>query len=395
MVKNKIIDEMNNIEDELVSLSKRIHENPELSFQEYIAMGAITDLLDKHGFLIEKGIAGLETAFIAEYKGLKDGPTIAFIAEYDALPEMGHACGHNLIAAMSTGAAIALSKIISDYSGRVLLIGTPAEESGGGKVIMVEKGIFDHVDYALMIHPSNNNMICRGGLATRGLKIEYHGASAHSCIPESGINALQAVIQTFNAIDHLRAILPLKANVNGIIKDGGRASNIIPDYASCEFGVRADTVKDLKFTVDKIEMAIKSVEVLTGAEAKFEKTNIYTERYPNRFIAERLKDNMVRFNEDMLYPEANIKYGSSDIGNVSLVVPTIHSYLKTAQPGINGHTIEFAKASKADYAHQQMIKGAMGLALTGYDILSDKELQKDIYDEFHKTVPKYSKSDLK
>lgn len=395
LIKEQIIEEINNIEEELVSLSKKIHEKPELSFEEYSAVENIVSLLEKHGFVVEKGVAGLGTAFKAEYKGKEDGPTIAYLAEYDALPEMGHACGHNLIAAMSTGAAIGLSKVADKFNGTVVLLGTPAEEGGGGKVIMVKEGVFENIDYALMIHPSTTNMICRGGLATRGVKVEYHGKSAHSSTPENGINALQAVIQTFTALDHLRAILPLKSNINGIITEGGKASNIIPDYASCDFSVRADTVGDLKIIVDYMEKAVDSVERLTGAKAKITKSLVYTERYPNRIIAEALKENIAQFGEEMQYAQPNMKYGSSDIGNVSLVVPAIHSYLKIAEPGINSHSIEFTKAAITVVAHTQMIKGAKALALTGFDIFNDKKMQEDIYEEFNNTVPTYSKSDLK
>lgn len=393
-VKKKIISELENIREELISLSKKIHENPELAFKEYKAVENITRLLDKHGFKIEKGIAGLDTAFRAEYKGKGDGPTIAYLAEYDALPEIGHGCGHNLIAAISTGAAIGLSKIADKINGTIVLLGTPGEERGGGKVTMVNQGVFDDIDYALMMHPSVSNMICRGGLATRGLEIEYFGKSSHSAAPEFGINSLQAVIQTFNAIDNLRALFPLKSNVNGIITEGGTASNIIPDYAAATFSVRADTVKDLKVVVDYIENAVESIEKLTGARAKITRTKVYAERYPNRLIAERLKENIAQFGEKMEYPHPNMKYGSSDIGNVGLKVPIIHSYFKIAELGVNGHSIEFTKAAASDKANEQLIKTAKALALTGFDIFDNKELQADIYEEFNKTVPKYSKADL-
>ncbi|NLY37377.1 MAG: M20 family metallopeptidase [Tissierellia bacterium] len=394
LVKDRMIEEINKIGDDLVSLSKKIHEKPELLFEEYSAAENIIAMLEKHGFVVEKPVAGLETAFRAQYKGKEGGPKVAFLAEYDALPEIGHACGHNLIAAMSTGAAIGLSKVADKFSGTVVLMGTPAEEGGGGKVIMVKEGVFDDIDYALMIHPSTSNMICRGGLATRGVRVEYYGKSAHSSTPEKGINALQAVIQTFNALDHLRAVLPLKSNINGIITQGGRASNIIPDYASCKFSVRADTVGDLRIILDYMEKAVDSVERLTGAQAKISKSLIYTERYPNRIIAEALKENIAQFGEEMKYPEPNMKYGSSDIGNVSLVVPSIHSYLKIAEPGINSHSLEFTEASISERAHLQMIKGAKALAMTGFDIFNDKKMQEEIYEEFKRVVPSYSKADL-
>lgn len=393
-LKEQIKKAADEIKEELIELSRRIHENPELGFQEYEAVKNITDLMHKHGFRIEKNIAGLETAFRAEYNCKGSGPTIAFLAEYDALPEIGHGCGHNLIAAMSAGAAISLSKIADRINGRIVVLGTPAEEGGGGKVIMVNKGCFDDIDYALMIHPSTENLICRGGLATRGMKIEYFGKSTHSAAPESGINALQAVIQTFNGIDSIRALLPLKSNINGIITEGGKASNIIPDYAACKFTVRADTLKDLKIVIGYMERVVKSVEKLTGAKAEITKSILYTERYPNRCIDERLKENVAEFGEVMGYPDPNMKYGSSDIGNVSLVVPAIHAYLKIAEPEVNSHSVDFTIASITDIAHQQMLNGAKAMAMTGLDILADNELRDNIRMEFEEKVPKYSREDL-
>lgn len=394
MLKEIISKEIENIKDELILLSKNIHEKPELSFNEYSAVENITSMLEKYGFSINRNIAGLDTAFRGEYRGKGEGPTLAFIAEYDALPEIGHGCGHNLIATMAVGAAIGLSKVADKIDGNIVVLGTPGEEGGGGKVIMVDKGVFDDIDYALMMHPSTSNLICRGGLATRGVKIKYHGKATHSSSPETGINALQGVIQTFNLIDNFRAIFPLKTNINGIITHGGSASNVIPDYAACEFSVRADTVKDLNLVVNHIENIVDSVEKLIGVKANIEKTLIYAERYPNRCIDERLKKNMELFGEIMEYPDPNMKYGSSDIGNVSLVVPAIHSYIRITDREINSHSTDFTKASISDMAHSQMIKGAKGLALTGFDILSDESLRKDIYDEFYNTVPRYGKEEL-
>lgn len=394
VLRQEILDEINNIKDELINLSKEIHGKPELAFKEYYAVENISTLLEKHGFKVEKGIAGLDTAFKAEFKGKASGPTVAFIAEYDALPEIGHGCGHNLIAAMSTGAAIGLSKVMDRVNGRLLVLGTPGEEGGGGKVIMINKGVFDDVDYCLMLHPSTSNLICRGGLATRGVKVEYYGKSAHSSVPETGINALQAVIQTFNLIDSHRAMFPLKSNVNGIIVEGGKAPNVIPDYASCKFSVRADTIRDLKLLVEYIERIVQSIEGLLGVKARISKSLIYAERYPNRSMDERLKENMAQFGEVMEYPDPNMKYGSSDIGNVSLLVPTIHSYIKIAEPDINSHSIEFTKAAVTDRAHRQMLKGAKALALTGLDILTHEDFREKINREFYSTVPKYTKDDL-
>lgn len=390
-----IIEKIDSIERELIQLSNKIHEKPELAFEEFSAVENITAVLERHGFTIEKGIGGLETAFRGEYHGKNKEPTVAFLAEYDALPEIGHGCGHNLIATMAVGAAIGLKEVAEHINGRIVILGTPGEEGGGGKIIMLEKGCFDNIDYALMMHPCVNNLICRGGLATRSIRIEYQGKSVHSSFPEGGINALQAVIQTFNMIDQFRALFPLKTNINGIITDGGGAANIIPDYASCEFSVRAATAKDLNVVVGYVEHIVKTVEKLIGVKGKITKGLMYTERYPNRFIDERLKENIAEFGVDMEYPDPSMKYGASDIGNVSLKIPSIHSYIKIADKGVNSHSMDFTKAANSPRAYKQMIKGAKAMALTGYDIFADENLRRNIYEEFTNTVPKYSREELR
>lgn len=384
-----IISKIDQIKDELITLGKTIHQNPELAFNEYNAVENITTMLIKYGFTIEKGKGQLETAFKAEYNGKGEGPVVAFLAEYDALPEIGHGCGHNLIATMAVGAAIGLREVINDIDGKIVVLGTPAEEGGGGKILMLEEGYFDDIDYALMMHPCVNNMIARGGLATIGIKIEYYGKSVHSAYPEGGINALQAVIQTFNMIDQFRALFPLKTNISGIITNGGKASNIIPDYASCEFTLRVDTVKDLKIVEGYIDHIVESIENLIGVKSNLEKSMVYTERYPNRCIDERLKKNIAQFGVDMKYPDPDMKYGSSDIGNVSLKVPTIHSYIKIADKGVNSHSMDFTKASNSSRAYEEIIKATKAMALTGFDILTDENLRENINKEFINTVPKY------
>lgn len=388
-----IINKIDIIKSELIELGNNIHKKPELSFNEYNAVKNITTMLEKHGFNIEKGIGGLETSFRAEYNG--DGPTVAFLAEYDALPEIGHGCGHNLIATMAVGAAIGLKEVSNYIDGKIVVLGTPAEEGGGGKIIMLKEGCFDDIDYVLMMHPCTRNLICRGGLATRVIGIKYYGKSVHSSFPEGGINALQAVIQTFNMIDQFRALFPVRTNVNGIITNGGNTSNIIPDYASCEFSIRAETVKDLKIVVEYVEHIVNTIEKLMKVKAKIEKSLIYSERYPNKCIDEKLRENAAKFDIKMKYPDANMKYGSSDIGNVSLKVPSIHSYIKIADKEVNSHSIEFTKAANTSTAYEQIIKAAKAMALTGFDIFTDETLRKNINDEFNRAVPKYEESDLK
>lgn len=393
-MREQIFSEIEKIKNELKKLSKDIHDNPETSLMEYKSSSFIKELLLKHGFEIEDKSGGIDTAFKARFKGKSSGPTIAFLAEYDALPNIGHGCGHNLIAAVSTGAAIGLSKFMKDISGEIILMGTPGEEKDGGKIMLIEAGEFDDIDFSLMTHPSTVNLIGRGGLATTNVGIEYTGVSAHSSTPEFGINALQGVIQTFNNIDYIRAQLPIGANINGIITEGGIASNIVPDYAKCEFTVRAKTLKDLDEILKKIKTVIKGVENLTGAKSNISIGTPYAERYPNLVMGEIFKKYMEAQGEIVNYPDPNMKFGSSDIGNVSLIMPSIHEYFKIADDSINSHSVEFTDASISQFAHTMSLKAAKSLACVGYDILTDETLREEILKEFRDTVPKHEKINL-
>ena len=381
----------NELQEELIGLSKNIHANPELAFEEFKAAEFITDVLKGHGFTVEEKSGGLDTAFKARFKGNGSGPVIAFLAEYDALPGIGHACGHNIIAATSTGAAIALSKIMAEenLAGEVLLIGTPGEEGGGGKIILLENGAFDDVEYALMTHPSTTNLVGRGGLATTKVEIDYHGVAAHSASPENGVNALQAVIQTFNLVDSIRARMPNKTNINGIITAGGTATNIIPDYGQCKFSVRNATFGDLKVVVAMIKDVVKSVEHLLGVKAEVKTGIVYSERYVNMNIANTFKKYMEEQGEVVNYPNPDAKIGSSDIGNVTLKIPAIHSYIKITEEKVVAHNANFTGISAAPSAHEAMMKAVKALANTGYDILTDESLRGAIKKEFDEKVPHY------
>lgn len=391
---DKIFNEIDDIKDEIFQLSRNIHQNPELCYEEHLSSAFIKDVLKKHGFSIEDNSGGMETAFKARFKGCCDGPVVAFLAEYDALPGIGHGCGHNLIASVSTGAAIGLSKLMGQIGGEVVLMGTPAEEGGGGKVILLEKGEFDDIDYALMTHPSTENLIGRGGLATTGMEITFTGVSAHSAAPEDGVNALQGVIQTFNMIDAIRALLPLKANINGIITKGGIATNIIPDYAQCRLSVRAGSFGDLKVVINRIRNAVAAAEQLTGAKSTIVTGRVYAERYPNLTIGGVFKTYMEKQGETVNYPDPTAKIGSSDIGNVTLKIPAIHAYIKITDEKIVSHSMEFTKASITEKAHDITLKAAKALACAGYEILTDENLRVEIQKEFDSKVPIYSSMSL-
>lgn len=389
-MKTQIAQTIDKYQTELTGLAQAIHSHPELGYQEYYAVEQMTNLLSGAGFEIETGVAGLDTAFVAT-RG-HGSPKIAFIAEYDALKNIGHACGHNLIAAMAVGAAIGLAQQELDCT--VSVIGTPAEEGGGGKVIMCQHNVFDDYDVALMIHPATINLIQRGGRASRNLEIEFFGKGAHSAAPEDGINALSALILAFQTFYQMQTLLPFQAAFNGIILDGGQVSNIIPDYARARFSLRARTLADLQLMTRKMVAAIDPINQLIGTTSRVETTQAYAERYPNLPLELALADNLKSMGIEMTYPDPHDKVGSSDIGNVSLRIPTIHSYLAMIPPGVSAHTDEFTQHTNKPMALDMMIIGAKALAQTGYDVVANPALLSDIRQAFKDQVPPYRPDEM-
>jgi len=386
--KDSILNTINYNERALVELSHQIHACPELAFQEKKTAKLLCSFLEERGFKVISGYGGLDTAFYAEVRGKTEHPKAAFLAEYDALKGVGHGCGHNIIATCAVGAFIGAAAAMAEQDGSVCIIGTPAEEGGGGKVIMLENGAFDAVDFALMIHPTaGKSLIGRGGRAAVGVTVSFHGRNAHSSDPSKGINALNALLNLFAAIDMMRPSMPLGANVNGIITHGGEAANIIPGYSCGEFSVRAHTLHDLKNIVETIKQCVESSEKLTGAKAEIEIGRYYGERYPSRPLGEAFKANMALLGEKMFYPEPNMQYGSSDIGNVSIKMPAIHEYLSIAPAGINAHSADFAEAALSPRADQVCILGAKGLAMTAMDVLTDAKLRREALESHEKQVP--------
>jgi amidohydrolase len=388
--KQIITGKIDSMKDELIELSHNIHENPETSFNEYKTVGIITEFLKKYGFDVQEKYCGIDTSFKAVKKGKKEGPRISFLAEYDALRGIGHGCGHNIIATCAVGAFMGLSEIIKDYEGEVSIIGTPAEEGGAGKVLLLDRGGFDDIDYALMMHPSGggSNLVGRGGRAATSITVSFKGKAAHSSVPSTGINALSAAISVFNQIDMLRPNFQVQDNINGIILEGGVASNIIPEKSVCEFSIRAETMFRIKELINMVEECISRAESLTGAKAEIDIDPIYAERYPNIPMCEAFKNNMSELGVEMFYPDPNALYGSSDIGNVSIKIPAIHDYLSiTDDKSIQSHSAEYTEAAAMPQADEVCILGAKGLAMTGFDILESKEFQNAI-NEFHvKQIP--------
>lgn len=365
--RQRVLEVVDALEPQLRSLGRYIFENPEIAYEEVKAAAKVAEVMEANGFNVTKGVANLPTALLAEWKG-SDGPTVAFLSEYDALPGLGHACGHNLICTMSVGAALACKAI--GLPARVLLFGTPAEESGGGKVQMTDAGLFDGLDAVMMIHPTNYSTCGRTSLAMRGFKLKFHGKPAHaSGRPEQGINALEAAVQTYTAINGLRQHLPTEVRIHGIFSHGGDAPNIVPEYAELYYYVRAFTLPVLEDAYQRAINCAQGAALATGARLEVEQLSTYRERIESPQLGEAFVSNLHELGVPTIDPSSIKGVGSSDIGNISHVAPTIHAYLKIADDEVKGHTRAFCDAAGSEYAAQVMMVGVKALALTGVDVV--------------------------
>ena len=368
---------------DLVRLAKEIHAHPEVAFEEIQAMEWVSTLVGEAGFEVESPVAGLETAFVATYAGKNPVPEIAFLAEYDALPKLGHACGHNLIAAASAGAALGVAEGIEDLTGTIRLIGTPAEEGGGGKVILADAGVFDGIDAAMMFHPSARTVLWQHGLARRKLSIEFFGRAAHaSGCPEDGINALDATLQTFASINALRQHIPSTSRIHGIITDGGAAPNIVPDHSASLFYVRAFDDESCDELLERVKHCAEGAATATGADLRLEMQGSYKALRTNLTLAGAFRQNAESLGWEFETIDPTRRIGSTDVANVSHVVPAIHPYLSIGPSDLPGHSIAFAEAAASDEAHEAMLAAAKALAMTAVDLMHDPDLLSAITKEF-------------
>lgn len=358
-------------QDRFLAIAKEIHRTPEIAFTERHAQKLLTGLLEEDGFAVERGVAGLETSWVARTGTA--GPRIAILSEYDALPNLGHACGHNLIGTAGVAAALAVKAAFPDMPGELLSMGTPAEEGGGGKVIMVEQGIFAEVDAAMMFHPSGaRTLVHRHALAAQGLNIKFRGKPAHAAgSPWNGVNALDAVCQFFVNVAMLRQQVRPDARLHGIITNGGSAANVIPEETEALYRFRALDRAYLEVLKEKVRKCAEAAALATGCTVEFKETLLYAERRNNMVMARAFQANIESLGEDVVEPDPTASVGSSDIGNVSLVVPTIHPYVKIANGEVAGHTAAFREASDSEYGYSQMFKAAKALAMTAIDLLGD------------------------
>ena len=369
--------------DELESLSNRIHANPELGYQEVKAAGWLAEFLAAKGFKVEKGVAGVETAYRATIE-TGEGPTIAILCEYDALPGLGHACGHNVIATSGAGAGAALAAVRGQLpKGRIQVIGTPAEEGGGGKMKLIEGGVFKDVDCAMMIHGLDRTILHADLLGIVRVNFDFTGKAAHaSADPWQGVNALDAVIQTFNAISALRQQVRPDVRIHGIITNGGQAPNIIPEAASATFYVRAATLDYMWEVYKKVVACAEGAARATGAQLRtVQVPTVYEPLKRNETLLGAFKVNLERLGDTPEPPDPS-RLGSSDIGNVSQVIPAIQPYIKIAEAGTPIHSRAFAEAAVKPLARRGLLTAAKTMAMTTADLLADPAVVRRAKDEF-------------
>ena len=373
-MKTRIYNEGQLIKERLVEISDYIYNNPELGNEEYKAVEALTTFLKEHDFKVETSIADMDTAFKATFDSGKSGMTIGYLCEYDALPKIGHGCGHNMIGVMSAGAGVVLSKILHEIGGKVIVYGTPAEETNGGKVILAEAGIFDELDAAMIVHPDGETRASGSSSALYPIRFIYKGKTAHaaSC-PEKGINALNSVIQLFNGIDALRQHVTPDVRMHGIITKGGVAANIVPDEAIADFYFRASTKERVTEVVEKVKKIAEGAALMTGATLEMERYELpYDDLNTNETLSEMFNNNLRELGITDI-KEAKSTGGSSDIGNVSHIAPTIHPYIGITDCPMVGHSVEMAKATTTNKAHDRLLIAALAMAYTGYDVIVRNE----------------------
>jgi len=377
--------------DELVRLSLDIHAHPELNYEERHAASTLSDALEGWGFAVERGVGRVETAFRASAGS--GSPTVAFLAEYDALPDIGHGCGHNLIALSSVGAALGAKAALGELRGTIQVIGTPAEEGGGGKLRLIEAGVFDGVDVALSSHPGSHLTIINPdpkepwGLAMIGFRYAFHGKAAHAAMnPHEGVNALNALLRFFSGVDTLRQHLRDDVRIHGVITDGGRAPNVVPDFAAGNFMLRSRDRRYLAEVVEKVGRVAEGAALETGARLEIipyypfptpKGTHaMYEETRPNAVLARLARANAERAGLALHEPPAGARSGgaSSDLGNVSQRLPTFAIGFAVAEKPTPGHSPAMRDAAATPFAHANAIAVAKTLALVATDLIADASL---------------------
>ena len=376
--KQEVIDRVDEVSKVLLDLSHKIHANPETAWQEFESSAAVAKTLSDHGFDVVEQVAGLATAFRAEY-GSGD-LTVALCAEYDALPGLGHACGHNIIASSSVGAAIALANVANELNLKVVVLGTPAEEGGGGKIVMLERGAFDGIDVAALVHPGPVDVAFAEPFAVRHIAVKFSGKAAHAAAyPEQGVNAADAFTIAQVAIGLLRQQLPSTVRVHGVMTRGGEAPNAIPEVTEGRWYVRATSTKLMEETFDRIAKCFEAGALATGCKLEIhDESQPYSEFTNHQNLNDAYKLNAQALGRvfDDSNPQVTMNRASTDLGNISKVIASIHPYIGVNSGTAVNHQKEFAAACITADADQAVLDAAKAMAMTLVDIASDPALRE-------------------
>lgn len=381
--KENICQEVDALAEDLFSLSGEIYDHPETAYQEHLACEWLSAFMESHSFSVQRRAGNLETAFLAKPSGPERGrPRVAFLAEYDALPKIGHGCGHNLICVTSLGAGIALNKCLGNINGSLVVVGTPAEEGSGGKVKLMEAGVFDEIDVAMMFHPNHRTVTGDFSLGRIKFRVKFFGKSSHAAAAAHlGLNALDAIILTFSNINALRQQIQETARIHGIITHGGDAPNIIPDYTEGLLYVRAGSMDYLRELFDRVQNCIRGAALATGTEVKIEQESPVIEPMKRNWTLEELcRQNMESLGLGIDSDKEPV--ASSDIGNLSRKLPVIHPYIAICDRSIPSHSVDFAKATRTERGRDALIKATKMLAMTAFDYLDSPLIQRQVEEEF-------------
>lgn len=393
-LKRQVVAEIDRMANMLTDVSHDIHAHPELNYEETHAHALLTDALDSafgtDGCTLTRHAFGVDTAFHARTPGADGAPRVGILLEYDALPEIGHACGHNVIAAAGLGAALALRTVVASTGGILEVYGTPAEEGGGGKIAMARNGAFRGLDAAMMVHPADANLQSMRAIAIHECCAEFHGREAHAAAaPHKGVNALDGAVLAYNAIAALRQHIRPSERIHGIFTHGGDKANIVPKFASMNWYVRSDTLDTLRPLKKRVEDCFRGAALATGCSVEVEwEDHAYADVRDSVAILTAYVENGKAIGRDFAQPSPdNMVVGSTDMGNVSYIAPSIHPIIKVAPSGVPIHTAKFADHARAPEGDRAVIDGAKTLAMTAIDIWASGDLRRAIRSEFSSLGP--------
>ncbi len=372
-IKDRLSEEVERRADVLLEISHGIHEHPELCYEEHHAADLLASVLEDEGFDVERAACGMETAFVAK-AGTGDGPTIGVFCEYDALPEIGHACGHNVIGTAGLGAGLAAATVAEELGGRVVVLGSPAEEGGGGKVFLQEGGALDELDAAMMIHPADGDLQAMNVIAIQQVHVRYHGKAAHAAaFPHRGLNALDAAVLGYVNIAALRQHIRPTERIHGIFTEAGDKPNIVPKTAAAEWYVRAPTRRLLQPLKERVMACLEAGTSAAGCTMDHEwQDPAYDDMIDNPVLVDLFTANAERTGRHLADPaRASGVVGSTDMGNVSYAVPSIHPMLAVAPSGVSIHTPEFTQYARGEEGDRAVLDGARAMAMTVADLWLD------------------------